>query len=136
MRRDIVKLAIVGVLILLAMMYGMELASSGISTVYGPLEESGTRIAQDGQREAEPPDAAAEASEAAAARRAGGARFADEPPGIAYDPGTGPDAVPAIPRLDREPVVDRLAGKTAETLQQLSKSGIRLIVSLFESATE
>ncbi|WP_080840558.1 hypothetical protein [Cohnella massiliensis] len=135
MKRDIWKLSIVAALLVLAMMYGMELASSGISNVYGPLEGEEIRSGEAGETVPDPETAPEEARERAERTEEGtpaGQRYADEPPGIAYDS----EAEPTIPRNDSEPVVDRLAGKTAETLQQLSKSGIRFIVSLFDQATE
>ncbi|MCC3375675.1 hypothetical protein [Cohnella sp. REN36] len=132
MGRDMLKFAVFAGLIVFAVMYGMELANSGINTVYGPVDRSGAASTRS-------PQASSPPRQTADGGRSDG-RYADEPPGLAVDGATdaadggtavGPDGY-AIPRNDHEPAVDRLAGKTAEALQSLSKGGIRFIVSLFD----
>ncbi|GIO14828.1 hypothetical protein J19TS2_43830 [Cohnella xylanilytica] len=125
MGKDLFRLILVGGAIVFAILFGMELASSGIGDVYGPMEtpagagthpEAGTR-----------PDAAT--AEAPSAEEG---RFGSEPPGISV----GETEDDPIPRLDHTPVIDRLAGKTAEILQNASKGGIHFIVNLFSKTTE
>jgi len=131
MGKDLFRLILVGGAIVFAILFGMELASSGIGDVYGPMEtpagagahpETGTQ-----QEAGVRPDAGT-----AAAPSAENGRFGSEPPGISV--GETDDA--PIPRLDHTPVIDRLAGKTAEILQNASKGGIHFIVNLFSKTTE
>lgn len=145
MRKDSVKLLLMAGGLALAIMYGMELASSGIAAVHGPLGAAGSSkgagtvlhteddwIASDGQRSEE-------------GTRTGSGNAADDPArngkkvGTSQESqreGTGTDSSgPVIPRHDREPIVDRVSGKTASVLHDVSKSGIRFVVSLFEKAT-
>lgn len=137
MGRDMLKFAVFAGLIVFAVMYGMELANSGINTVYGPVDRSGAASARSPQQTAD--GGASQSAGRTASGRSDG-RYANEPPGLAVDGATdaagrgtavGSDGY-AIPRDDHEPAVDRLAGKTAEALQNLSKGGIRFIVSLFD----
>ncbi|WP_217594882.1 hypothetical protein [Cohnella sp. GbtcB17] len=146
MGRSMGRLALLAALIALAVLFGMEMADDGIRTVYGPVSGDGATIASDGN--------------AAGSRAEQRSRYyAEEPQGIAYDSGADaadasasdsgrgrktPDASRvgqtgdktqdpyAIPRPDGEPLVDSLADKTASTLQKLSQSGVRAVVSLFD----
>lgn len=146
MGRSMGRLALLAALIALAVLFGMEMADDGIRTVYGPVSGDGATIASDGN--------------AAGSRAEQRSRYyAEEPQGIAYegksdvadapaaDSGRGRKATDAsrggqaggetqdpyaIPRPDGEPLVDSLADKTASTLQKLSQSGVRAVVSLFD----
>ncbi|MBB6673968.1 hypothetical protein [Cohnella nanjingensis] len=140
MGRDLLKLALIGGLIVFAVMYGMELANSGINTVYGPVDKREATTASQPQATGAPQRQADVAAKdklngAAAGNGRSDGRYADEPPGLAVDGAGGTGGTGdgyAIPRDDHQPAVDRLAGKTAEALQSISKGGIRLIVSLFD----
>ncbi len=114
MRRDSLRLLLLIGVVGFAVLYGMELSSSGISRVYGPLEE---------------PSAVQESPEVSE----------DEewtlPPARTVPPGYMPDGPYAFPRDDRVPLVDRLSAATAETLHHISSGGIRLVVSLFDKVT-
>ncbi len=123
MGKDLFRLILVGGAIVFAILFGMELASNGIGDVYGPMETpagAGTH-----------PEAGIR-PDAGTAPSAEEGRFGSEPPGISV--GETDDA--PIPRLDHTPVIDRLAGKTAEILQNASKDGIHFIVNLFSKTTE
>jgi hypothetical protein len=125
MRRDTFKLLILAGVVAFAIMYGMELASSGISTVYGPMDTPAVRQ-----------DPAAGAGDWSLPTRptdrstTGTATTVQTVP---YDWGTTNET--AIPRNDHKPIVDRISGKTAEVLHGLSSGGIRLVVSLFDKMT-
>ena len=134
MARDGIKLLLAGGLLLFAVMFGMELASSGISNVYGPIDpqQAGTSAEQQAV-DAKRGTGAAEAS-ADASRGAGSDQgwYGSEPAGISVSGSNDP----RIPRLDHKPVVDRIAGGTADLLQTVSKKGIHLIAKLFSKTTE
>lgn len=146
MGRSMGKLALLAALIALAVLFGMEMADDGIRTVYGPVGSDGATVASGGN-----------AADSRAEQRS--RYYAEEPQGIAYEGetddkdasaagsaarrqtsdsarsgqagGEGQDPY-AIPRPDGEPLVDSLADKTASTLQRLSQSGVKAVVSLFD----
>jgi len=135
MRRDSIKLMLLAGVVAFAVLYGMDLAGSGIQRVYGPLDNPGA-TAEDGSgygpaaddASAVKPDAKSAENGSASGRSS--RYYAREPEGIAFD---NPDE-PVIPRFGKEAVVDRIAGKTGEVLHDLSKEGIRMVAHLFDQA--
>ncbi|SFB34768.1 hypothetical protein SAMN05216312_106149 [Cohnella sp. OV330] len=150
MGRSMGKLALLAALIALAVLFGMEMADDGIRTVYGPVGSDGATVGNGG-------NAADSAADSRAEQRS--RYYAEEPQGIAYEGETGDTDASAtgsaarrqtldsarsgqtggeeqdpyaIPRPDGEPLVDSLADKTASTLQRLSQSGVKAVVSLFD----
>ncbi|MBB6636196.1 hypothetical protein [Cohnella thailandensis] len=139
MRKDLFKLMIVAGAILFAVLFGMELASSGIQSVYGPVDSGGSASSGGNRNEASADPVAdnpryQDSYEEEAPENA---RYGNEPEGISYDSeAAAQEGEAVIPRLDRPSMVDRLAGKTAEALQSASKGGIHFIVNLFNRTTE
>jgi len=134
MGRDAIKLLLAAGLLLFAVMFGMELASSGISSVYGPADPA---LGTVGRQHADSPSRAGvpyggQASEAEGADEPEAGWYGSEPDGISVN-GAGD---PRIPRLDHKPVVDRIASGAAGLLQSVSKEGIHLIAKLFGKTTE
>jgi len=129
MRRDSFKLLVLAGLLGFAVLYGMELSSKGIENVKGPWE---TPPAEYDQGNAAEDDWTLPAT--------GKPRNADETSGRARtDDGETESGEPEsfgeesdIPRDDREPIVDRVSGKTGEVLHDLSRNGIRFVVSWFD----
>ncbi|MDG0812101.1 hypothetical protein [Cohnella rhizosphaerae] len=146
MGRSMGRLMLIAALIALAVLFGMEMADDGIRTVYGPVGGNGAAITDGGS-----------AADSRADQRS--RYYAEEPQGIAYEGRSVEPEAPAsgaargrdstesarggqaggetqdpyaIPRPDGEPLVDSLADKTASTLQKLSQSGVRAVVSLFD----
>jgi hypothetical protein len=122
MRRDTFKLLIFAGIIGFAILYGMELSSKGIKTVNGPWETP--HPSMQGQEVAD----GSESDWTLPAR--GREQSPTESP--AYPPGSEQTEEYGIPRYDREPIVDRVSGKTAEVLHDLSRNGIRMVVSIFD----
>jgi len=159
MRHDRWRWAALGGLIVIALMYGMELASSGITKIYGPLPPAG---------------AVGDAADAPASSAAGpyggesGEEFASPPPqreadlddpvlsnarerrlarelaepedreGYLEEPANAGDAiglVPVLPPRTNEPTVNKLADGASGLLQDVSSGGIRLVVHLFDALT-
>lgn len=123
MRRDSLRLLLLIGVIAFAVLYGMELSSSGIKNVYGPMDQLPS------QRPAEqtddgtwslPPD-----------------RTQTHPEAVPSETGGTGESDPEayFPRTDRQPLVDRVSGTTAEALHELSSGGIRFVVSLFDRMT-
>ncbi|WP_276356307.1 hypothetical protein [Cohnella caldifontis] len=123
MRRDTIRLLMLAGVVALAVLYGMELSSKGISRVYGPMEE---------------PNVSGQAT--GGSERSSNARSSENeedwtlpPRKTASDVKTERDLV--IPRNDRQPLVDRVSAATAEALHGISSGGIRFVVSLFDKVT-
>lgn len=122
MRRDTLKLLILAGIVGFAVLYGMELSSKGITDVNGSWDAGGNLPGQQAPEEEWP----------LPARQAP----VREKPETSDDPYLGWDEeINAIPRNDHEPLVDRVSGKTAEVLHDLSRNGIRFVVSLFDRVT-
>lgn len=115
MRKDTFRLVMLIGAIGFAVLYGMELASTGIQRVHGPLEAPAAVTPVPSASEEE-----------------------DEwrlPPRRMVPPEYVPNEPYVIPRSGSEPLIDRLSSATAETLHHISSGGIRFIVSLFEKFT-
>jgi len=115
MKKDTFRLLMLIGAIGFAVLYGMELASTGIGRVYGPMETP------------------------AAARPAPWTAEEDDewrlpPPERGHSTYVPADPYP-IARSGREPLIDRLSSATAEVLHHISGGGIRFIVSLFDKIT-
>ncbi|MFC4599318.1 hypothetical protein [Cohnella hongkongensis] len=121
MRRDSFKLLLLAGLLGFAVLYGMELSSQGIRNVNGPLETESA---------ADRIDEGGDWTLPVGADRSGREESRPEPTAPIWADGEEEPGV-AIPRLDREPVVDRFSGRTAEVLHELSRNGIRMVVSIF-----
>ncbi len=144
------KWALIGAALTVIFMYGLDMASSGIERVYGPIQQQ-SGSADGEQRESassQPsgsPQAAIQAGETFAGDTEQPVQTAQPPTQSVYGPHLQDRDVaayqPLEPRLPgaygeyREPTVNRMADQTAGMLQSLSSSGIRLVVSLFDSFT-
>lgn len=118
-------LAIGGALAILVM-FGLEMTSSGIERVYGPIEgeapyEADSGIAAEegsGRYETETDKRIAQLErELEEIRRAYG-----------YDG----ERLPGVPYEDGQPAVNKLADSTSGMLQSASSKGIRFVVGLFD----
>ncbi|TYP78043.1 hypothetical protein [Paenibacillus methanolicus] len=153
MRKQPLKWGIVGGMIVLMVMFGIDVATSGVERIYGPVE----------QQEASPvASQGAGISENAGLQPEPGyypRERAQEPVVPVYRPTVGEaqryperaaeadarayelqerenERLPGIPDLRDDTTVDKLADGTAGALQSLSSQGIRFVVSLFESVTD
>ncbi|MFC5471622.1 hypothetical protein ACFPPD_23380 [Cohnella suwonensis] len=132
MRKDTFKLLVFAGIVGFAILYGMELSNKGIREVNGPFPTEGTAAV--GQSDAGETDdwTLPVTGKAGGSRSSGTASDRTDD----WDDGTalvddGDESV-AIPRNDREPIVDRVSGKTGEVLHDLSRNGIKAVVSLFD----
>ncbi|XEC96789.1 hypothetical protein AB6A23_09770 [Paenibacillus tarimensis] len=134
MKRNSVKWAVIGGVIVFMLLYGIEIATTGIESVYGPVGERRAapvtellpqdRYTERNNSETEPLNAGRE--EPVVARTP--AAETDE---YVYQT----ERLPGMYGESREPAVNRVAESTAGLLQSLSSNGIRFVVSLFESVT-
>ncbi|RED65690.1 hypothetical protein [Cohnella lupini] len=125
MRRDTFKLLVFAAIVGFAILYGMELSSKGIENVNGPMESAnpseGRATTVDEGDWTLPPRETAQDN-----------RVSDRDAERNY---WGDEEEYAVPRNDREPIVDRVSGKTADVLHDLSRNGIRMVVSIFDRVT-
>ncbi|WP_256760159.1 hypothetical protein [Cohnella sp. WQ 127256] len=119
MRRDTLKLLIFAGIVGFAVMYGMELSSKGIENINGPWETTNPTAVEQSTAE-----------EGDWTLPAGHYENPDKIPSDADNWNNNEEL--SIPRYDREPIVDRVSGKTAEVLHDLSRNGIRMVVSIFD----
>ncbi|MCD9023026.1 hypothetical protein [Cohnella silvisoli] len=131
MRRDSFKLLILAGIVAFAVLYGMDLSSKGIANVNGPLStespSSETQTSADGEWTLPNTDKTQQSNknEASSVAR----QPVDDTPFYNWD------EEQLIPRNDRKPIVDRVSGTTAKVLHELSRNGIRMVVSLFDKVT-
>lgn len=131
MRRDTIKLLVFAGIVAFAVLYGMELSSKGIEDVNGPWSTPSPITQQEDSDESaewalptqEPVQEERQSSKTQ--------KPVDDTPFYDWE-----EEEYGIPRDDRKPLVDRLSGKTAEVLHDLSRNGIKMVVSLFDRVTE
>jgi hypothetical protein len=139
MRRDTFKLLVFAAIVGFAILYGMELSSKGIENVNGPWETAdnnarngGTSASNEGDWTLPP---RANSQDNRIPEKTGPTRDEDGNAGDGQADYWGDEEDYSIPRNDREPIVDRVSGKTADVLHDLSRNGIRMVVSLFDRVT-
>lgn len=118
-------LAIGGALAILVM-FGLEMTSSGIERIYGPIEGEASYGVDAGP-------AAEEGSsryESDTDKRI--AQLERELEEIRRAYGLGGERLPGVPYEDEEPAVNKLADSTSGMLQSASSKGIRFVVGLFD----
>jgi hypothetical protein len=130
MRRDTFKLLVFAGIVAFAVLFGMELSSKGIENVNGPWPTTSQTSEQkttsvDDWSLPTPEPAQVNKTKAAETQKP-----VDNTPYYDWDKEEF-----GIPRYDRKPIVDRVSGKTAQVLHDLSRSGIRLVVSIFDRVT-
>lgn len=136
MRRDTMKLLVFAGIVAFAVLYGMELSSKGIEDVNGPWSTESTTspvspsidqevVNEDEEWTLPEPEPKSESKRTSEVESP-----VDDTPFYDWE-----EEEYGIPRNDRKPLVDRLSGKTAEVLHDLSRNGIRAVVSLFDRVT-
>jgi hypothetical protein len=133
MRRDTIKLLVFAGIVGFAVLYGMELSSKGIEDVNGPWSGQNRVTEQEASMDEEwtLPAPTRETVQGGRTRPVVTAKpTADTSPYSDWE-----EEEYGIPRNDRTPLVDRVSGKTAEVLHDLSREGIRMVVSLFDKVT-
>jgi hypothetical protein len=126
MRRDSFKLLVFAGIVAFAVLYGMDLSSKGIENVNGPLATNG--LSADSQSSTDGDWSLPAANNAGKGNQT-------SPPAVDDTPFYNWNEDPLIPRVDRKPIVDRVSGTTARVLHDLSRNGIRIVVSLFDKVT-
>lgn len=156
MRRNSLKMAIVGGAAALVILFGIDLASSGIERIYGPVNGAGgaeavnpqagmtsTMLPADTsstvtQKEQLPENQIYIVPERRTVADAQHGRT-DEEVRRAYERKIQEELnkrLPGVPDLKSESTVNKVADGTAGALQSISSKGIRMVVSFFESVTD
>jgi hypothetical protein len=160
-KKNQLKWAAIGAVLAAVLMFGMEMTTGGINRVYGPIEGSDPaevgRFAEAARAQAQLEAAQRYEAELAQLQKKYGIKTSgaqDSVTAFAGDaesanagttgdsgwsgetyPSTG-TRLPGVAGLDADTGVNRLADGTAGMLQSVSSSGIRFIVTLFDSVTK
>ncbi|AZN40427.1 hypothetical protein [Paenibacillus albus] len=160
MRRNSMKMIIVGATAALVIMFGIDLASSGIERIYGPVsggtgatavnpqtsmtskqlpaDTYNTVTDQEQVQEQLPENQIYVVPERRTVADAQHGRT-DEEVRRAYERKLQEELdkrLPGVPDLKSESTVNKVADGTAGVLQTMSSKGIRMVVSFFESVTD
>jgi len=142
MRKQRWKYGMLGALIVVAVLYGIELTSQGLGDVYGPLDRGTAPIVQQ-DVETQQPIAAQGGERQDPAQQPiteiGGTDGEAQREPLAEQgakPGPLTGAQQAGPSVAGDSSVNRLADGTAGLLQSVTSGGIRLVVSMFEAITD
>jgi hypothetical protein len=135
MRRDTFKLLVLAGIVAFAVLYGMDLSSKGIEDVNGPwVSPSPTIAKQQTSTEEEwtlpSPTPTRSTTRGKKTVSSDTSKPVDDTPYYNWD-----EEKFGIPRIDHKPIVDRVSGKTAEVLHDLSRNGIKIVVSIFNRVT-
>ncbi|MGG1635849.1 hypothetical protein MHH56_20365 [Paenibacillus sp. FSL K6-3182] len=145
MKRNALKWTVLGGALAIIIMYGIDMSSSGIERIYGPIEGSSgyTEIPQteqnvqpvnDFQKEQQQKIAQLE-QELKELKRL--AAYDDETIGETAE--TFPaenERMPGLPLKSDQPAVNKIADSTSGLLQNMSSEGIRMVVSIFDGLTK
>ncbi|MGO4696280.1 hypothetical protein AB4Z50_18565 [Paenibacillus sp. 2TAB26] len=145
MKRNALKWTVLGGALAIIIMYGIDMSSSGIERIYGPIEGSSgyTEILQteqnvqpvnDFQKEQQQKIAQLE-QELKELKRL--AAYDDETTGETAE--TFPaenERMPGLPLKSDQPAVNKIADSTSGLLQNMSSEGIRMVVSIFDGLTK
>jgi len=118
MGRFTIRFALFGLLVALCILYGIEMATSGIERIQGPLS---------GQQQTEQLEQTQDDIKKPVKETPGKEERQEEPAATQPQP---------LKRSGKEPSVDVLADHTAGVLQAVSSGGIRFIVSIFDAITQ
>ncbi|WP_219836276.1 hypothetical protein [Paenibacillus sp. R14(2021)] len=143
MRRQTMKTALVGGAVALIVLFGIDIASSGIERIYGPVDPSGSISSgvqpQAGQAGLLPEDdrllpALQQRTVADAQHGRTEEEIRREYERLLQEELA--KRLPGLPELRSESTVNQVADGTAGVLQSISSKGIRMVVSLFEKVTD
>ncbi|WP_341278435.1 hypothetical protein [Paenibacillus sp. FSL H8-0537] len=148
-RRDAFKWAIIGGVLVFVILYGIEMSSSGIERIYGPIEETGASsvmpadaIIRQGAETGVSGTAVPETQSIAGMSDAASRKISElerelaEVRELAEQNALYGDRLPGMPYENQEPSVNKLADGTAGLLQSFSTGSMEFIVDLFEKVTK
>ncbi|CAH1220986.1 hypothetical protein PAECIP111893_04655 [Paenibacillus plantiphilus] len=135
MRRQSVKMAVVGGAIAIVVLFGIDMATSGVERINGPIDQqqalpvdplpSEDGLGLDPEREGLIREAEQMIERLKAEQAQASAEEQSEN-----------ERLPGMPDLSEQSTVNKLADGTAGFLQSLSSRSIRFVVSIFDSVTD
>jgi len=145
-KRTALKWTVLGGAMAVIIMYGIEMSSSGIERIYGPIEggngysdieqaEQYVQPANDFQKEQQQKIAQLEQELKELKRLATNG----ENGGSTETAETSPiekERMPGLPLKNDQPAVNKIADSTSGLLQNMSSEGIRMVVSIFDGLTK
>ncbi|MFX3633704.1 MAG: hypothetical protein ACE3L7_25465 [Candidatus Pristimantibacillus sp.] len=142
MKRSALKWTVLGGVLVFIVLYGMEMSSTGIERIYGPIEGSGASsisLSQQADSSVEGvtssvKDTPTGLTDAAERKIAKLEEELAEVREIAERNNRG-QRLPGVSGDPDVPAVNKLADGTAGMLQSVTTGGIRFVVSLFDSVT-
>ncbi|WP_424766727.1 hypothetical protein [Paenibacillus sp. sgz302251] len=149
MKRRALKWMVLGGALVIIIMYGIEMSSSGIERIYGPLdheytyaeqeqpapaEDKATDLALEQQRKIAQLEQELEELKLMASRSSNPDSF--EPVLPIESLPVQNERLPGIPYEVEQPAVNRIADSASGLLQSMSSEGIRLVVSIFDGLTK
>ncbi|MFD0715058.1 hypothetical protein [Paenibacillus sp. GCM10027626] len=148
MRKQSFRWIIIGGMIVMIIMFGIDVATHGVERVYGPVTvQEGVPVGRltENYSENKPAESAPRRKEQAvyedtrprptvgeAARSRDRGEYVEEPEPV-YEK---QERLPGIPDTRKDSKVNKLADGTAGVLQSLSSQGIRMVVNFFEAVTD
>ncbi|MFD0586711.1 translation initiation factor 2 [Paenibacillus sp. GCM10027627] len=132
MRRNPWKWLAIGGAITFLVLFGMEMTSTGIERIYGPIEGGEGSQSVDGLEGAGAPEKQSDTEKRIAEleRELADIRklaYSDEQISETEHP-----RLPGVPFAEEEAAVNKLADSTSGLLESASNTGIRFVVSLFD----
>lgn len=143
--KSAMKWTLLGGALAFVILYGIEMSSSGIERIYGPIE------AEDGYTEIVQPEPSAQPvneidptrqkieqleKELAEIKRQAGLASDSDWSGEEEELPLENERLPGIPLENDQPAVNRLADSTSGLLENMSSEGIRIVVSIFDGLTK
>ncbi|MNZ58667.1 hypothetical protein D3C78_766810 [compost metagenome] len=139
------KWAVVGAAIAIIVIYGIEMSTTGIERVYGPLEQDygyssnvemmTSANSLSGHALTQQQKIAQLERELAEVKRMAKLGKEEQMTSEVADTPYSNERLPGIPLSDDQPAVNRIADSTSGLLQSVSSEGIRFVVSLFDGLT-
>jgi len=146
MKRNALKWTVLGGALAIIIMYGIDMSSSGIERIYGPIEgssgytenpqtEQDVQPVNDFQKEQQQKIAQLEQELKELKRLAeyDGENISGE---TAETFPAENERMPGLPLKSDQPAVNKIADSTSGLLQNMSSEGIRMVVSIFDGLTK
>ncbi|MEK3881644.1 hypothetical protein [Paenibacillus sp. PL2-23] len=124
------KWLIIGGALAIVVMFGLEMTSSGIERIYGPIEGEGGYSNPYGYETGGAQEPQRESYESETEKRI--AQLEKELEEIRRAYGYNGERLPGMPYEDGQPAVNKIADSTSGMLQSASSKGIRLVADLFD----
>lgn len=135
MKRNALKFTALGGAIVFIILYGIEMSSTGIERIYGPIEGGEAYVEMESPIQTKDPSTRLVALKQQA-KIAELEKQLEEVKRLALLAEKQDDRLLGIPFEGEQPAVNKIADSTSGMLQNVSSEGIRFVVSLFDGLTK